>query len=278
MSPMRLIILVVAAMAAIGAAFLVRGMSNEPAQRVDTAPQVIEREVEVSATKVLVAAAEMRTGSLLTPEDFQWADWPESALNPAYYTQDADPEAVEELAGSVVKTPLLEGEPIVAQKVVKKGETGFMAALLAPGMRAISVEISPETASAGFILPDDRVDVILTYNVEVMGDRGMSDTTLTRTVIKNARVLAIDQIFGEGADGAPALTGSTATLELEPRQAELLAHSSRMGSIALSLRSVADVNENDGQPTANTSLLDGNGAESGGGGRVFKNGSASGGS
>ena len=107
MSPMRLIILVVAAMAAIGAAFLVRGMSNEPAQRVDTAPQVIEREVEVSATKVLVAAAEMPTGSLLTPEDFQWADWPERALNPAYYTQDADPEAVEELAGSVVKTPLL---------------------------------------------------------------------------------------------------------------------------------------------------------------------------
>ena len=85
-------------------------------------------------------------------------------------------------------------------------------------------------------------------------------------------------VFAQGADAAPALTGSTATLELEPRQAELLAHSSRMGSIALSLRSVADVNENDGQPTANTSLLDGNGAESGGGVRVFKNGSASGGS
>ena len=277
MSPMRLIILIVAAMAAIGAAFLVRGMSNEPVQQVQMEPQVIEREVEVSSTKVLVARDAMRTGMLLTPDDFEWSDWPERALNEAYFTQDASPDAVEELSGSVVKTPLLQGEPIVAQKIVLKGETGFMAALLAPGMRAISVEISPESASAGFILPDDRVDVILTYDVEVMSERGMSDTMLTRTVIQNARVLAIDQMFGE-TDGVPALTGSTATLELQPRQAELLAHASRLGSIALSLRSVADTDDNDGEPTDNTSILDGNGAEGGSGVRVFKNGSLSGGS
>jgi Flp pilus assembly protein CpaB len=149
--------------------------------------------------------------------------------------------------------------------------------LLSTGMRAIAVEISPESASAGFILPDDRVDVILTYDVEVMSDRGMSDTTLTKTVIRNARVLAIDQMFGE-MDGAPTLTGSTATLELEPRQAELLAHSSRLGSIALSLRSVADADENQGVPLANTSLLDGDSGAGGSGVRVFKNGNVSGGS
>ncbi|WP_290843559.1 Flp pilus assembly protein CpaB, partial [Henriciella sp.] len=212
MSPIRLIILIVAAIAAIGAAFLVRGMSSAPAEQVQMEPQVIEREVEMSSTKVLVARSSMRTGALLTPDDFRWADWPERALNPAYFIQDASPDAIEELSGSVVKTPLLEGEPIVEQKIVKKGETGFMAALLAPGMRAIAVEISPESASAGFILPDDRVDVILTYDVEVMSDRGMSDTTLTKTVIRNARVLAIDQMFGE-MDGAPTLTGSTATLD-----------------------------------------------------------------
>lgn len=277
MSPIRLIILIVAAIAAIGAAFLVRGMSSAPAEQVQMEPQVIEREVEMSSTKVLVARSSMRTGALLTPDDFRWADWPERALNPAYFIQDASPDAIEELSGSVVKTPLLEGEPIVEQKIVKKGETGFMAALLAPGMRAIAVEISPESASAGFILPDDRVDVILTYDVEVMSDRGMSDTTLTKTVIRNARVLAIDQMFGE-MDGAPTLTGSTATLELEPRQAELLAHSSRLGSIALSLRSVADADENQGVPLANTSLLDGDSGAGGSGVRVFKNGNVSGGS
>jgi pilus assembly protein CpaB len=276
---MRLIILVVAAMAAIGAAFLVRGMSSEaPMQQVASEPTIIEKEVEVSSTKVLVAREDMRVGRLLTPEDFEWADWPERVVNPLYFTQESAPDAFEELSGSVVKTTLLAGEPVVPSKIVKKGETGFMAALLAPGMRAISVEISPESASAGFILPDDRVDVILTYEVEVMSDRGMSAETTTRTVIQNARVLAIDQIFGE-TDGMPSMTGSTATLELQPRQAELLAHASRLGSIALSLRSVADSGENDGVPQARTSLLDyGSGASPNGGVRVFKNGRSSGGS
>lgn len=274
MSPIRLIILLVAAGAAIGAALLVRSMaggSSGPAA--NTQPQVIEKEIEVSSTKVLVSRSDMRIGSLLTPDDFEWSDWPEKAVHEGYFTQDMSPEAVEELSGSVVKTSLLEGEPISATKIVKKGETGFMAAILAPGLRAISVEISPETASAGFILPDDRVDVILTYEIEVVTDRGVEETTVTNTIIENARILAIDQIFGE-IDGQPALTGSTATLELAPRQAELLAHSSRLGSISLALRSVADADENDGAATANTSLLDGD--TSGGGVKVFKNGSISG--
>ncbi|WP_084420309.1 Flp pilus assembly protein CpaB [Henriciella litoralis] len=274
MSPMRLIILLVAAGAAIGAAFLVRGMSSSPAQQVVSDPVVIEKEVEVSSTKVLVANSEKRVGTLLTPEDFEWADWPEKSVNAVYFTQESNPDAVEELSGSVVKTALVEGDPIIAQKIVKKGETGFMAALLQPGMRAISVEISPETASAGFILPDDRVDVILTYEVEIVNERGVSEETMTKTVIQNARVLAIDQIFGD-MEGETAMTGSTATLELHPRQAELMAHASRLGTIALSLRSSADAGDNDGDPTANTSLLDGP-AGSGQGVKIIKNGVASG--
>jgi len=277
MSPIRLIILLVAAAAAVGAALLVRDMSSQPAPQANSGkPVEIVREVEVSSTKVLVSRSDKRVGSLLTPEDFQWSDWPEKAVHGGYFTQESDPGAIEELSGSVVKTALLAGEPIVPQKIVKKGETGFMAALLRPGMRAISVEISPETASAGFILPDDRVDVILTYEVEVLTERGPTDTTLTKTVIENARVLAIDQIFGE-MDGAAVLTGSTATLELEPKQAELLAHSGRLGRISLALRSVADANENDGATIAATGLLSG---DSGAGNRVkvFKNGSVGGGS
>lgn len=275
MSPVRLIILLVAAAAAIGAALLVRGMSGQAPQQVAGEPLVIEKEVEVSSTKVLVARSDMRVGSLLTPDDFKWADWPERAVNMGYFTQESHPDAIEELSGSVVKTALVEGEPIMPQKIVKKGETGFMAALLAPGMRAISVEISPETASAGFILPDDRVDVILTYDVETIAERGVSETTVTRTIIENARVLAIDQIFGE-MDGTPVLTGSTATLELEPQHAELLAHASRLGTISLALRSVADAAENDGiAQGVTTGALNGE-VSNGGGVKVFKNGSASG--
>ncbi len=274
MSPMRLIILLVAAGAAIGAALLVRGMSG-PSSPVAAPgePVVIEKEVEVSSTQVLVARMDMRVGSLLTPDDFEWSDWPEKAVNAGYFTQERNPDAIEELSGSVVKVALIQGEPIIGSKIVKKGETGFMAALLEPGLRAISVEISPETASAGFIMPDDKVDVILTYDVEVVTERGVRDTTVTRTVIENARVLAIDQLFGE-VDGSPTLTGSTATLELAPKQAEVLAHSSRLGSISLALRSVADSDENDGVATANTQLL--NGGDEGGGVKVFKNGSISG--
>lgn len=277
MSPMRLIILIVAAAAAIGAAFLVKNMSDRPGETVQSSPQIIEKEVEVSSVKVLVAAMDLPIGSLLTPEDFKWADWPERVVNPSYFTQELAPDAIETLTGSVVKTALLEGEPLIDQKVVKKGETGFMAALLSPGMRAISVEISPESASAGFILPDDRVDVILTYDVEAVGDRGVSETTVTRTVIENARVLAIDQMFGE-TEGMSSMTGSTATLELEPRQAELLAHAGRLGAISLALRSVSDAGENEGAPSADTSLLYGGGAPGGNSVKVFKNGSVSGGS
>ncbi|MEM5518794.1 Flp pilus assembly protein CpaB [Henriciella sp. AS95] len=275
MSPIRLIILLVAAGAAIGAALLVRGMSGGEAPVTESGdPVVIEKEVEVSSTKVLVARTDMRVGSLLTPDDFEWSDWPEKALNAGYFTQDANPDAIEELSGSVARIALLPGEPILGSKIVKKGETGFMAALLEPGLRAIAVEISPETASAGFILPDDKVDVILTYEVEVVTAQGVKDTTITKTVIENARVLAIDQMFGE-MDGAPALTGSTATLALEPQQAEVLAHASRLGAISLALRSVADSDENEGRATANTSLL--TGSDSGDGGvKVFKNGSMSG--
>lgn len=276
MSPVRLIILLVAAAAAIGAAMLVRSMSggSAPAAPVSQ-PQVIEREVEVSSTKVLVSRYDMRVGTLLTPDDFQWSDWPEKAVHAGYFSQTNNPDAIEELAGSVVKTALLEGEPIIGSKIVKKGETGFMAALLKPGMRAISVEISPETASAGFILPDDRVDVILTYEVEVLGERGVSATTSTRTIIENGRVLAIDQSFGE-MDGQAVLTGSTATLELEPKQAELLAHASRLGSISLALRSVADADDNEGATTGRTELLNGD-MGSGNRVKVFKNGSVGGG-
>lgn len=256
MSPMRLIILAVALVAAVVAAFLVRGLASQP-DVVQGPAQTIERivEVEVSQQKVLVAKTDLRVGTLLTPDEFEWANWPEATINPAYYTQEIAPDAMEILTGSVVRSAMYADEPVMPQKIVQKGETGFMAALLRQGMRAVTVEISPESASAGFILPDDRVDIILTQELENTAEDDAPPITRTNTILENARVLAIDQTFGD-VDGIPTLTGSTATMELTQQQAELLARSARVGSLSLTLRSAADADFNSGEALANLDMLE----------------------
>ncbi|MEM8617152.1 MAG: Flp pilus assembly protein CpaB [Pseudomonadota bacterium] len=255
MSPMRLIILAVAGVAAVVAAFLVRNLADQPAPvvKAETVERIVE--VEVSKAKVLVAADDLRVGMLLDVDSFQWIDWPEDAVNPGFYTQADYPEAMEELAGSVVRTALFMSEPILPQKIVKKGETGFMAALLRPGMRAVSVEISPESASAGFILPDDRVDVILTQEVEIPTADTLIEQTVTNTILQNVRILAIDQTFGD-IDGITVMTGSTATMELSPRQAEEVQLAARTGAISLTLRSVADADFNNGEALSKPGMFD----------------------
>ena len=275
MSPMRLIILAVAGLAAVAAAFLVRGMASQPSEPVTVAEtKTIIQEVEVSQTKVLVAAGDLPVGTLLSPSDFRWADWPEATVNPSYFTEGMAPDAMETLAGSVVRTSLFLDEPLLPQKIVQKGETGFMAALLSPGKRAVSVEISPESASAGFILPDDRVDVILTYEIEVLQGQEMVEQTIVVTAMENVRVLAIDQIFGE-IDGVPALTGSTATLELTPEEAELMSLSARRSTISLTLRSHADAGENNGETIARLDLISDDQGGQGNQVMIFRNGSVS---
>ena len=256
MSPMRLIILAVALVAAVLAAFLVRNLATQQPAVVNGPTQTVEKivEVEVSQQKVLVAKTDLRVGTLLTPDEFKWANWPESTINPAYYTQEVAPDAMEILTGSVVRSALYADEPIMPQKIVQKGETGFMAALLGPGKRAMTVEISPESASAGFILPDDRVDIILTQLIEFAGDEDLPPQLVTNTIMENARVIAIDQTFGD-VDGIPTLTGSTATMELTQEQSELLANSVRSGTLSLTLRSAADAGYNEGEAHANKLLL-----------------------
>ncbi|MEL6830100.1 MAG: Flp pilus assembly protein CpaB [Pseudomonadota bacterium] len=249
MSPMRIIILVVAAVAAVLAALLVRSATSDsgPAERSEPVERIVE--VQVSEQKVLVARTDLRVGTLMTPDDFKWADWPDRTISPNFFTEENAPEAMEELTGSVVRSALFEDEPIMPQKIVQKGETGFMAALLRPGWRAISVEISPESASAGFILPDDRVDVILTQIVEVDTGAGKDEYTYTETILQNVRILAIDQAFTT-IDGTPTMAGSTATMELTPDQAERIATASRSGALSLTLRSVADADFNNGDTVA----------------------------
>jgi pilus assembly protein CpaB len=144
------------------------------------------------------------------------------------------------VAGSIARAPFIAGEPIRDQKLVRADGSGFMAAILPTGMRAISTEISPETAAGGFILPNDRVDVILSKREKNPGSSG-ADVINSEVILTNVRVLAIDQAPKE-KDGQNAVVGKTVTLELKPEQAETLARARQSGTLALALRSIADVN------------------------------------
>ncbi len=244
MSPMRLIILLVAAVAAIAAAVVVRSVvatSSAARPAAPTAPATVTEIVETPQTPVLVMVRDVKVGELLRPDDFEWKDWPDTTLNPNYYTQDISPTAIEDLTGSVVRTAMVEQEPLLPQKIVRKGETGYMAALLTPGLRAVSVEISTDKASGGFILPGDRVDVMVTYQIEMTDPvTGAVDTRPNTTIIlENVRILAIDQQFRSEEGGQYAI-GSTATVELKPEMARLLVMAERIGEVSLALRSLQD--------------------------------------
>src|SRR5207253_4685598 len=150
------------------------------------------------------------------------------------------PEAINDVVGSIARAPFIAGEPVREPKLVKPNGSGFMAAMLPTGMRAVSTEISPETGAGGFILPNDRVDVILSKR-EKNPDRTGGDIVNSEIILPNVRVLAIDQAPKE-KDGQNAVVGKTVTLELKPEQAETLARSRQSGTLSLALRSIADVN------------------------------------
>lgn len=269
MSIMRILILVVAGGAALLAAVLVRGMG---AQKNPEAVALVEQvsEPQIPLTQVLIAAKDLPMGHRVAPEDLAWQDWPEAHVNETYFQAETTPEAITDLAGSVVRTGVFTGEPILAQKLVKPGDQGFMAAVLKEGMRAVAVEISVETAAGGFILPNDRVDVVLSYSIEVTEGDMVVDRPATKTVLQNVRVLAVDQTFTEYEE-ENVVVGSTATLELKPEHAEILMLATRMGDISLTLRGVADSQANGSEVIASSNIQ--SARDSGNGSvRVYKSG------
>ncbi|MBI1238499.1 MAG: Flp pilus assembly protein CpaB [Alphaproteobacteria bacterium] len=231
----RIVVLVVAVVAAGLAAVLARGLLSGENQREATAAPG----PSVPMTEVLVAASEIPLGSKVQPADLRWQKWPRDAVDAQFITKDGSPNAMLDEAGAIARVTVLAGEPITATKVLHAEAAGFMAAALSPGKRAIAVEIEPHTGAGGFILPNDRVDVILT----AQAPRANSRVTqyVTATILKNIRVLAIDQSVGEtGEDEKPSILGKTATLELSPAQAELVSQASAQGTISLSLVSLQD--------------------------------------
>jgi pilus assembly protein CpaB len=188
---------------------------------------------------VLVARSDIALGTALRIEDLTWQAWPSSAAASQYVRKNSRPGAVEEFKGAIARAPFVAGEPIREQKLIKADGSGFMSAILTPGMRAISTDISPETGVGGFILPNDRVDVLLTRRDTDSQKQAGGDGFVSETILRNVRVLAIDQTVEE-KNGQKVVVGKTATLELSPRQAETLALSRQRGTMSLALRSLAE--------------------------------------
>jgi pilus assembly protein CpaB len=222
MKPARLVVLGIALVAGALAFWLSRSPAPGPVKVAQPASETVE---------ILVAKTDIDVGRAVTAENLTWQAWPVKAAGPLFIRRSARPTAIEDLKGSVARASFVAGEPMREQKLVKANGSGFMSAILPAGMRAISTEISAETGAGGFILPNDRVDVILTRENE--------GSIVSETVLRNVRVLAIDQTVQE-KDGQKVVVGKTATIELAPRQTETLTLSRKRGTLSLALRSLAD--------------------------------------
>jgi pilus assembly protein CpaB len=234
----RVVVLIIALSAGGVAAYLARGTEEK-------SRPVAEPVAQLPTVEILVAKSDIGLGQPVKPEDLQWQTWPASAASSNLVNRAGRAEAIKEISGSIARAPFIAGEPIREQKLVKANGSGFMAAILPTGMRAISTEISPETGAGGFILPNDRVDVILSKREKNPDGKG-PDVAQSEIILANIRVLAIDQAPKE-KEGINTLVGRTATLELKPEQAELLARSRQNGSLSLALRSITDVNAAEGR-------------------------------
>src|SRR5436305_11306713 len=233
MKAARLVVLVVAVAAGGVAALLAgRGGHAPPAG----APAEV---VRMDTVDILVARGDIQLGQAVSAQDMRWQQWPTQAASPAFVRRPDKPNAIEQLSGAIARSPFVAGEPIRDAKLIKANGSGYMAAVLDKGMRAISTEISPENGAGGFILPNDRVDVILSKRDREAEKSSGAESHVSETILSNIRVLAIDQTLGE-KDGQKVVIGKTATLELSPRQAETLALSRQLGTMSLALRSLAD--------------------------------------
>jgi pilus assembly protein CpaB len=224
----RILVLVIA-LAAGGIAALLAGRSD------GTAPAPI---AQIETVEVLVASKDLGLGSTVSSEDLRWQVWPKASTSPHFIRKSDNTDAINQLGGSLVRQAFAAGEPIREAKLIKAKGSGYLAAILPQGKRAISTPITPDSGAGGFILPNDHVDVILSRR-----DReGGTDTGFSELILANVRVLAIDQEVEE-KDGKRVVVGKTATLEIAPRQAETLTQARQTGTLSLALRSLLDASK-----------------------------------
>jgi len=236
MNTARIMVLAVAIGAGGIAAYLASGSDDKPAPAQPVA--------QMQTVDILVAKSDIGLGQSVKPTDLQWQTWPAATASSSFISRASKADAIKEITGSIARAPFIAGEPILEQKLVKGEGSGFMAAILPTGMRAISTEISPETGAGGFILPNDHVDVIMSRREKNPDRTGQPDIIISAIILANVRVLAIDQTPKE-KDGQNVVVGKTVTLELKPDQAEILARARQAGTLSLALRSISDLNASD---------------------------------
>ena len=247
-----IIFAVLALIAGLGTATFARYQLSQARQT------IVQQAAERPSTTiyVLVAGRDLPSGYLVQPDDLVWQSWPDDRVSDAYLRKDRDdPQA---LAGAVVRLHIAQGEPVSAGRMVKPGERGFLAAVLAPGMRATSVPLTATSDVAGLILPGDHVDLILSHQIPDMRDPNAPARTVGETVVTNLRVVAIDQIVND-QDKKP-LSGKTATFEVTPKQAEIIEVAKLIGNLSLDLRSAGEA---PGSKVADSKVTDGKDAADG---------------
>jgi len=227
----KLVLLLGALIIAIGTALAARSMfagASAPEAEAAPVPQ---------GPKVLVAQRGLSVGTIITADAISYQMWPEELVQDAYFI-DGESD-VSQLLGTVVRHPITAGEPVTQGSLVKPGDRGFLAAALGPGMRAVTVPVSAKTGVGGFVFPGDRVDLVLTQSVK--GGEG-EPLQASETILRNLRVLATDQSTTQDTvDGKTVVRAfRTVTLEVTPRIGEKVAVSQTIGTLSLSLRSIAD--------------------------------------
>ena len=229
MNTNRLIVLGIALVAASAAALMVRGMVGGGTPKVEAKlPQPI------AMSEVLVANANLQPGQPLTPELVHWQKWPANSVDASFITHTEVPTVDQAVKGAVVRMPLIAGQPITNTEIVHADTAGMMAAMLNPGMRAVSISISTDSGAGGFIMPNDRIDLILSRKTN-----SNPPQVHAHTILSNVRVLAVDQIYKQDKDTKTVIAKS-ATLELTPAQAELVEKAQNQGQLSLSLRPLND--------------------------------------
>ncbi|HXS05488.1 MAG TPA: Flp pilus assembly protein CpaB [Rhizomicrobium sp.] len=233
MNTKRIIVLCVAGVMAIVAALLARGMMGGGTPKVEAkiAPQM-------PMSDVLVASGNLQPGQALAADLVHWQKWPSSSVDASFITRGSVGSVDDVVKGTVVRSPLTSGQPVTNTAIVHASAAGFMAAMLNPGMRAISITISADSGAGGFILPNDRIDLILTR-------KGDANRVTASIILADLRVLAVDQTFKQDKD-TKTVVGKTATLEVTPAEAELVAKAQSQGVLSLALRPL----DNSGTPVA----------------------------
>src|ERR1700731_1424028 len=233
MKAARLVVLGVALAAGGVAAYLASSHREAPPAAAPPPPPPL------ATVEILIAKNDLGRGQLIGEGDIGWQIWPQVAATQTFVKKTERPDAMAQFVGAVVRIPVAAGEPIRDPAVVFAKGSGFLAAALSKGMRAVSMEVSAENGAGGFILPDDHVDVILTRRDKAAEKLLGIEKITSEAILRNVRVLAIDQAVEEKT-GPKGVVGKTATLELNPDQVGALAMSRQLGTLSLALRSLVD--------------------------------------